>query len=104
MKYKKREVHLELAVDSLFTSVTQCRRLKLYKADIASVGLRLLHTLILLPAVVGRPFFSALRLSGNKAWMKELLKKDKRQEDVITDQQRDASEPHANLSCCVSFK
>lgn len=31
------------------------------------------HTFILLPAVVGRPFLSALRFSGNSALMKLLL-------------------------------
>lgn len=41
------------------------------------------HTFILLPAVVGRPFFSALRFSGNRALMKALLE-DKGEELGLT--------------------
>lgn len=41
------------------------------------------HTFILLPAVVGRPFFSALRFSGNSALMKALLE-DKDEELELT--------------------
>lgn len=45
------------------------------------------RTLILLPAVVGRPFFSALRFSGNRARIKALLRKNKpRQTGIIMEE------------------
>lgn len=43
-----------------------------------------LHTFILLPAVVGRPFLSALRFSGNSALMKGLWKNRNKELDLMT--------------------